>query len=555
MLINNKKIDRISGPVSFALLKPKMFIFEELKKEGVHLPIFMLFGDVHLSDEKQCEKCSCKLEDSSCCMPIYSEDFLKLIDNMATKEYPIDFGIEGFNLDNKILFKEYGETTAIYFKNLKEEGIIPKLRENIATCYNKELRGTELYEKYCPTKKIRWHYMDARQGSESKYNLENLLFKLGFLEQRIFSTKYTDKKDLKKDIDEVRDNFPSEEIWKLVINLKKDFILDSESGIKSYFYIGEQLNNSLVLKQFNKLSKSFKDLPFWKKALSDYAIYVLKEKRETYSEKLSSDYLKIMDSSRANYYSLLFNYDIEGIFHINGNYGNKLGSYLSKTENSIFFDLYYIFRTFKIPKGDKNPFLSILLAGDAHSQNIKYFLTNIIRYYEVVEDVKIKGDFLGSQDPEMRCTYIPNTNFNELALQYGVKINKPKPLVLSTVESKPLVLPVVESKPLVLHTVESKPLVLPVVLQTSSSGGRKTSPRPVRGAGRKTSPRPVRGAGRKTSPRPVRKTSGRKTSGRKTSGRKTSGRKTSGRKTSGRKTSGRKTSGRKTSGRSERRRK
>ena len=41
MLINNKKIDRISGPVSFALLKPKMFIFDELKKEGVHLPIFM----------------------------------------------------------------------------------------------------------------------------------------------------------------------------------------------------------------------------------------------------------------------------------------------------------------------------------------------------------------------------------------------------------------------------------------------------------------------------------------------------------------------------------
>ena len=34
MLIKDKKIDRISGPVSFALLKPKKFIFDELKKEG-----------------------------------------------------------------------------------------------------------------------------------------------------------------------------------------------------------------------------------------------------------------------------------------------------------------------------------------------------------------------------------------------------------------------------------------------------------------------------------------------------------------------------------------
>ena len=461
MLIKDKKIASISGPVSFALLKPKKFIFDDLKKEGVHLPIFMLFGDYHFSDDFQCENCSCNLEDRSCCMPVYSEEFLRFIDSMATKEYPIDFGIEGFNLeDDRMRYKYFGEKSAEWDKEygLLKKGSIPKLRESITACYQRELRGSKLYEKYCPTKNIRWHYMDPRQAGESKYNLEYLLWQLGFLEEKIFGINYKkeDKKQLKKDIEEIKKKFPSEEMWRFVTNLKKQLVIDPKSGIYSYFKVGEKYNNSLVLKQFNKLSKSFKDLPFWKQALSDYIIYVLKEKRERYAELFSNNYLEEMDSSRAKYYSLLFNYDIEGIFEfINGEHNNMLGATLNVTENAIFLDLYYIFRTFKIPKGDKNPFLSISLFGDAHSRNIKYFLTEIIKFYEVVEDVKVKDE----DKPDLRCTYMPNINFNELALEYGVEIIKPsvKPYVA------PYVAPVV--KPYVAPYVAPvvKPYVAPYV--------------------------------------------------------------------------------------------
>ncbi len=540
MLIKDKKIASISGPVSFALLKPKKFIFDDLKKEGVHLPIFMLFGDIHFSDDFQCDKCSCNLKDRSCCMPIYSEEFLRLIDSMATKEYPIDFGMEGFSLEgDRELFEKYGEKAAKYFKELEDKGSIPKLRENITICYQRELRGTELYEKYCPTKNIRWHYVDARHAEKSKYNLEYLLYILGKLEQKIFDSKYNkeDKKQLKKDIDELKDKFPSEEIWRVITNLKKQLVLDPKSGIYTYFMVGEKYNNSLVLKQFNKLSKSFKDLPFWKQALSDYAIYALKERRDVYAT-ISDNYLEIMDSSRAKYYSLLFNYDIEGIFEfINGEHYNMLGASLNTTENAIFLDLYYIFRTFKIPKGDKNPFLSISLFGDAHSQHIKYFLTEIIKFYEVVEDVKLKGDFAKDQDPEMRCTYIPNIDFNELALEYGVDVNKPavKPYVAPYIPPavKPYVAPYVAPavKPYVAPYVAPavKPYVAPYVAPVV-----KPYVAPSRGS--------RRAPARKTSARraPARKTSARKTSARRAPARRSPARKASVRKASARKTSARK---------------
>ncbi len=556
MLIKDKKIASISGPVSFALLKPKKFIFDDLKKEGVHLPIFMLFGDYHFSDDFQCENCSCNLEDRSCCMPVYSDEFLRFIDSMATKEYPIDFGIEGFNLeDDRMRYKYFAEKSAEWDKEygLLKKGSIPKLRESITACYQRELRGSKLYEKYCPTKNIRWHYMDPRQARESKYNLEYLLWQLGFLEEKIFAINYKkeDKKQLKKDIEEIKKKFPSEEMWRFVTNLKKQLVIDPKSGIYSYFKVGEKYNNSLVLKQFNKLSKSFKDLPFWKQALSDYIIYVLKERRERYAELFIDNYLERMDSSRDKYYSLLFNYDIEGVFEfINGEHYNMLGATLNTTENTIFLDLYYIFRTFKIPKGDKNPFLSISLFGDAHSQNIKYFLTEIIKFYEVVEDVKVKDE----DKPEMRCTYMPNIDFNELTLEYGVEIIKPsvKPYVAPYV--KPYVPPVVKPyvapyvapvvKPYVAPYVAPvvKPYVAPYV--APSRGPARRSPARGAKAGRRSPAR--RAPARKTSARrsPARRSPARRSPARRSPARRSPARRSPVRRSPAKRSPARKTSAR-----------
>jgi hypothetical protein len=81
--IGNKKIDRISGPVSMYILKPTEYIFNKYKKFGVNAPVFMLFGDYHNSNKFMCDKCTCKKGDSKCCHKIYDPDFLIWVDTIA----------------------------------------------------------------------------------------------------------------------------------------------------------------------------------------------------------------------------------------------------------------------------------------------------------------------------------------------------------------------------------------------------------------------------------------------------------------------------------------
>ena len=421
MLINNKKIDRISGPVSFALLKPKKFIFDELKKEGVHLPIFMLFGDVHFSGENQCNNCTCdggsSAVGSSCCMPVYSNEFLRLIDSISTKEYPVDFGIEGFldKYEKEELKKEY---LLIEFQKNNID-IMHKLREEISACYIRDLRGTKLYEKYCPTKNIRWHYMDARQLSRTKYNLENLIHSIIEDLKVIFSDATNmSKEQVKKIINKIKDKVKDDKLFSYILYIKFTMIDSPEEAIDTYFKADYKFKNSLVLKQIKKLSSSFTDLKKIEKMFSDYLTYILNQHKDEYKD------IDFINKQRRIFYLSIFKNDIDTILDIlkDKNKVNALinGFVMDLEECSIFMDLYYIFRTFKIPYENKNPFLSILYAGNFHRRNITYFLTDIIKYYDIVSDTKIKEDF---QDPEMRCTYMPNINLNELALEYGVNIN------------------------------------------------------------------------------------------------------------------------------------
>jgi len=515
MLINNKKIDRISGPVSFSLLKPKMFIFDELKKEGVRLPIFMLFGDVHFSDKHQCNNCTC-VDSSSCCLPIYSDEFLRIIDSIATPENPVDFGIEGFyagkqkeNLKN--------ENTLKYFRTLNKD-IMQKLRENNAACYVRELRGTKLYEKYCPTKNIRWQYTDPRHAPGTKYSLEHLIQSLEDPAYKnnlssLFMGKIPSKSEIKKVINEMS----SKDMFYKIIMLKYHMVTSPEKAIDYFFSIATP-QNSLVLKQFNKLSKSFKDLPFWKKALSDYFLYALKEGEDKdYGKNPSNDYINLIKKLRKEFYELLIKNDIDtlSIRLTDTLFRNALttaskGS--SITENTIFMDLYYIFRTFKIPGAEgKNPFLSLIYAGDFHRKNITHFLSNIIRYYDIVEEVNIKGDFMYNEDRQMRCTYMPNFNFNELALQYGVDIKNISYVAPHYVEPPPTIRrtsPVIPVRKPTRRTSVRKPTRRTSVRKPTRRTSVRKSARPVRKPTRRTS---VRKPTRRTSVRkPTRRTSVRK---------------------------------------------
>ncbi len=495
MLIKDKKIDRISGPVSFALLKPKKFIFDELKKEGVHLPIFMLFGDVHFSGKYQCEKCTCEGSSSAfgsssagCCMPIYSNEFLRLIDSMATKKHPIDFGIEGFYAgeERKYVATEYNILAFKEVARRSEMQPMKMLRDNNIACYIKELRGTSLYSKYCPTKNIRWHFMDARSAGGSKYDLENLLIELDLPDtdnnlNELFETELS-KSKIKHIIDRQKSKFKDKTMFYKLIMLKYYISTSPEKAIDYFFTIATP-QNSLIIKQFSKLSKSLKDLEFWKKSMSDYFLHI--------SRPLNKD----ANIVKSKFYGLIIRDDIDELSELLRDIKNrnllKQGSSFSIRENTIFMDMYYIFRTFKIPKGDRNPYLSLIHIGDRHRENITFFLANIIKYYDIVKEVNIKGDVIFKDDPQMRCTLMPNIDFNDLALQYGIDIKSLNPYVA------PYVAP-----PVIRGSGGAKAGGRRSPVRRASRGGRRRSPvRRYSGGGRRRTPvRKASRGGRKRTP-------------------------------------------------------
>jgi len=63
------------------LLTPKMDKFTRMKS-SFHLPIIMLYGDTHGSDEFQCTNCTCNSK--GCCLAVYDEKFLQLLDSLAS---------------------------------------------------------------------------------------------------------------------------------------------------------------------------------------------------------------------------------------------------------------------------------------------------------------------------------------------------------------------------------------------------------------------------------------------------------------------------------------
>ena len=88
LIINGTEVNKISGPVSMYILTPKK------NKVFPNLPAFMLFGDIHRSNDNMCK------DKSEGTLDVYSLDFLSLLNTMATTEEPVDFYIEGGDIHN-----------------------------------------------------------------------------------------------------------------------------------------------------------------------------------------------------------------------------------------------------------------------------------------------------------------------------------------------------------------------------------------------------------------------------------------------------------------------
>lgn len=148
----HRNIQKINGPVSMYYLKPRPHVWNRYKKEGIELPLLLLWGDIHEHRSGMCENCSCDTENESkknCCMALHDERFLKEMDELA-KVTPIDFYTE-FSKD---MMENVEYADDILFGDF--------IKKTTKHCHDVKLRSIHSYEKLCPTRNIRWHYVDSR---------------------------------------------------------------------------------------------------------------------------------------------------------------------------------------------------------------------------------------------------------------------------------------------------------------------------------------------------------------------------------------------------------
>ena len=377
--INDTLIKRISGPVNFCLLSPiKNKNLEELKKSNIHPPLVMLFGDSHFSSENTCEKCN--NEDN--CFSIKENSFLQLIDNLSdVKKLSIDFNIEHPFILSDVNFAEV------------RPGVLSELKYKILPCLRKE--------KTCITKNIKWTYVDTRNTPANfKYYYENDFSKyydiLVFLNQTIKTKKH--KEDAIYDIIDFitgiciknKSYILKHKYFKNIINIIKTL---KNKNLDTLFDKNNILN-SLICKQIKKLNKPLNDIDFWKDKCSQYVKYKLRNIPDEAIDDLQNFFIIMLDISdiflknytkysREDLIDSIYDAYYEKLTDISLLLLDNINIDIMLTIISIFLDLYYITRMLKVPYKSKNTELSIGYMGFNHVENITYFLTNILKFYEI----------------------------------------------------------------------------------------------------------------------------------------------------------------------------
>lgn len=383
--INDTLIKRISGPVNFYLLRPvKNENLEELKKFNINPPIVMLFGDSHFSSENTCEKCN--NEDN--CFSIKENSFLKLIDNLSDiKKLSIDFNIEHPFILTDVNFSEV------------RPGILAELKYKILPCLRKE--------KTCITKNIKWMYVDTRDTPANfKYYYENDFSKYYHIVSILNETIAT-KKNREDAIYDIIIFITSMCVENQNYVLKHKYFNNIINIIKTLKYKNldtlfdkNNINNSLICKQIKKLNKPLNDIDFWKDKCAQYIKYKLRNIPDESIDNLQSFFIIFLDISdiflkkypkhtRDELINSIYDAYYEELIDMPLLLLNKINIDIMLTIISVFLDLYYVTRMLKVPYKSKNANLSIGYMGFNHIENISYFLTDIIKIYEVNNKVDI----------------------------------------------------------------------------------------------------------------------------------------------------------------------
>lgn len=397
LIINKQKVERLSGPVSVTILKPKNTFYQRYKTDDNHIPIFILFGDIHFSGKN-----GCKVMDEND-YNIYDSEFLKLFDRTATKSFPVDFYVEAF-LHNERSFPYVTEREPM---NLFLKKIHP--------CYGKRKSSKRI------TESIRWQSADIRRAptDEHQYNFETFIDKFSEVIEEFSKRNYFTPRIVKSIIKKnITNNYSRGQII--------EYLDICKMGLRSKKFASALVSHpkSLIMKQANKIKNGM-----WDTWIKDYVEYNIKNKVRYLPKKSTID---------VDVPTILYNYFYNGA---DDKYIQQLTKYIIRHENQledyemdflefncIFLDLYMITRSFKPPRNDINPFISIGYFGRDHCSGISYFLKHIMKgystvYYKDNGDAYEKNDL--DEDEVNRCLeFKKDVNLDSLMKGYGYKNRK-----------------------------------------------------------------------------------------------------------------------------------
>lgn len=169
---NGIQAHTLSGPMSYAYLKPTEEAYERYKQQGLDLPLVLLFGDVHFSQQGTCPT-PCTPPD---CLSIATKEFLQGVDALSTNT-PIDFYTES---------SESYQTESHRGQGVLFESFLDKLS---LYCHHASKRSDPDYAVKCSARNIRWHYGDLRYMFHYKESIPTMMFTyLRYLKRNIVGT-------------------------------------------------------------------------------------------------------------------------------------------------------------------------------------------------------------------------------------------------------------------------------------------------------------------------------------------------------------------------------
>ena len=331
LIIHGEKIHKLSGLVSFSILKPI--------KEG--LPVIFQLGDIHYTIEGQCSECVCNT--TNCCLHTFNPYFLSLLDSYTTTNSQMDIYVEDFDLLSRLDDRNKNKVNILENKYMSFQQLqMYKHYYNI--CF---LQDYKKDRSICPTSNTRWQFGDSRKaGGSIEYYC---FFTLMRLEDPYWGQKFGS-----------------------YISLITSFLTLDEDSLKRAIDLLLKDHKSLIRKQIMKSNINMQDA---KNIIYLYIRYIYEQPVEQQNNKTIQITTKILNLIKNELYipyhlinkKLLLDENIMAVWvHL----------------TSWFLDLYIYFRFRKQQFLYKNSILSLFVLGHKHCIHLNYLLTSITKEYE-----------------------------------------------------------------------------------------------------------------------------------------------------------------------------